>query len=134
MREVETHEGVARLQAGEEDGHVGLCAGVRLHIGVLCIEEFAEAVDGQLLDLVDDFATAVVTGAGVAFRILVGADAAQGFQHLVADKVFGSDELDAFTLALFFLADQIGYLNVLFHIGWCIVFILFAIETNNIQR
>ena len=72
MVEVQTHEGVARIEAGEEDSCVGLCTGVRLHIGILSAEQLADAVDGQLLDLVDDLTAAIVAMARIALGILVG--------------------------------------------------------------
>ena len=115
--EVKAHEGVAGLQAGEEYRHVGLGAGVGLDICIFGVKKLAETVDGQLLDLVDHLAAAIVAGPGIAFRVLVGTYAAKGLKHLFAYEVFGSYELDAFALAILFLADQVGNLNVLFHIG-----------------
>ena len=50
---------VAGLEHGEIDGHVGLAAGVRLDVGVLGAEELLRAVDGELLDDVHVFTTAV---------------------------------------------------------------------------
>ena len=130
--QVEPHEGIARLEAGEEHGHVGLGAGVRLHVGVLGVEKLAQAVDGQLLDLVDDFAATVVTRSGIAFCVFVGTHAAERLQHLFAHEVFRSNEFDAFALPLFFLADQVGNLDVLFHMDGQIV--LFVLYRYNIQR
>ena len=43
---------------------VGLAPGVRLHVGVLGAEELLGAVDGELLDHVDELAAAVVALAG----------------------------------------------------------------------
>ena len=113
--QVEAHKGIAGLQAGEEHSHIGLRTRVRLDIGILCTKELTEAVDGQLFDLVHHFAAAIVAGVGIAFCVFVGADTAQGFQHLLAHEVFGCNQFKAFALAVFFLADQVGNLNVLFH-------------------
>ena len=43
-----------------------------LDVGVLGAEERERAVDGQLLDLVDEAAAAVVAGAGIALGVFVG--------------------------------------------------------------
>ena len=66
------HDAVARLQHGEVDGHVGLRAGVGLHVGVLGPEQLLGAVDGQLLHDVHVLAAAVVAVTGVALGVFVG--------------------------------------------------------------
>ena len=60
VRQVHAEERVARLEEREEHRGVRLRAGVRLHVGVLGAEELLRAVDGELLDLVDELAAAVV--------------------------------------------------------------------------
>ena len=47
MRERHAEHRVARLQTRHEDRHVGLRAGVRLHVGVLRAEELLHALDRQ---------------------------------------------------------------------------------------
>ena len=66
--QVHPQHGVAGLQHGEVDGHVGLRAGVRLHVGVLGAEELLGALDGEFLDDVDVLAAAVVAPARAALR------------------------------------------------------------------
>ena len=105
MSQVESHEGVAGLQTGEQHGGVGLCAGVGLHVSIFGIEELADAVDGQLLYLVDHLAAAVVALARVAFGVFVGQVGTHGLHDLVADKVFTGNQLDASQLALMLLFD-----------------------------
>ena len=87
-------DGVARLQQREVDGHVGLRAGVRLHVGVLGAEELLGAVDGQRLGDVDELAAAVVALAGVALGVLVGQHRAGRLQHGLADEVLRGDQLE----------------------------------------
>ena len=48
--EVESHEGVSRLEYGEKDGHIGLSSRVRLYVGILGAEQFAEQMD-KFMDL-----------------------------------------------------------------------------------
>ena len=70
--EVQAHEGVAGIQAGKEHGGVGLCAGVRLHVGIFGSKEFADTVYCQLLYLVNNLTSTVVAVARISFSILVG--------------------------------------------------------------
>src|SRR5207247_11428923 len=59
VREIHCENFVARLQHREINGHVRLCAAVRLHIHVLASEESLGAIDRQLLGSIDILATAV---------------------------------------------------------------------------
>ncbi|MDT4842831.1 hypothetical protein FQZ97_767460 [compost metagenome] len=104
-------DGVAGVQQGQVDGAVGLGAGVRLDVGVVGAEQLLGAVDGQLLDLVDELATTVVALARIAFGVLVGQHRALGFHHRRAGVVLGGDQLDVLFLALGFLlhgGEQVG--------------------------
>ena len=55
-----------------EGGEVGLRARVRLHVGVVGAEELLQPVDGELLDLVDDLAAAVIPPPRISLGVLVG--------------------------------------------------------------
>ena len=88
LAEVQAHEGVAGAEDRHRDRHVGLGAGVRLHIGPFGAVKRLQPVDGQLFDLVHDLATAVIALAGITFRIFVGADGSHGLEHLVRHIVF----------------------------------------------
>ena len=100
VREVHAHDRVARRQECEEDGHVGLCAGMRLDVGVFRAEELLGAVDGELLDDIDVLAAAVVALARVAFGILIRQHAALRFHHGLGDDVLRGDELEFRALAI----------------------------------
>ena len=113
--EVQSHESVSGAEDGHGDSHVGLGAGVGLDVGVFCVVQGAEAVDGQLLDLVHYLAAAIVALAGISFRVLVGADGAHGFQHLVGHIVLGGDELQPGRLTLLLFLDKVKNLKILFH-------------------
>ena len=97
---------IARLHHGEIHRHVGLRAGVRLHVGVLAAEESASPLAGQLFHAVDEFAAAVVPPARIAFGILVGEDGAGRFEHGGARIVFRSDQLEPRFLAAPFQLDR----------------------------
>ena len=114
--EVHAHEGVAAVEASQEDGHVGLCTAVGLHVGPAGAVELLGALDGDGLALVHYLAAAVVALAGVALGVLVGHDGAHGFHHLVADEVLGGNQLDAFGLTLTLFLDEVEDLCISLHI------------------
>jgi hypothetical protein len=74
MSQIQSHESVSRLEASHEYCHIGLCSGMRLDIGILSLVELAESVDGQLLYLIYDLATSIVSCSRVSLCIFVGAD------------------------------------------------------------
>ncbi len=113
--QVESHEGIAGFEYRHEDGHVGLCAGVGLYVGILGTVEFADAVDGELFHLVHYLAAAVVACTGVALGVFVGEHGAHGLHHFVADEVFRRDQFDAVELTLFFLFDEVEDLIIPVH-------------------
>ena len=94
LGQVKAHKGISGLQAGHDDRHIGLGAGMRLHVGPLCPIDFLDPVDGQLFDLVHHLATAVIALAGIALRILVGTYRAHGLPHILTDIVLRSNEFE----------------------------------------
>ena len=116
MSQVQAHELVAGLEACHEHGHVGLCARVGLDVGILGAEQLLDAVDGQVLGLVDTLAAAIVAVAGIALGIFVGQAAAHGLHHLLAHEVLAGDQLDAVQLALMLFLDDVKQYFVSFHV------------------
>ena len=74
-------------------------AGVRLDVGVLGAEERLGAVAGEVLDLVDDLAAAVVALAGNALGVLVVEPRAERLEHRDRGEVLRGDELERLLLA-----------------------------------
>ena len=72
---------------------------MRLHIRIVGAEQLLGAIDGQLLGLVDEFATTVVTLGRVALGVLVGEYGTLGLHHPRTGVVFRGDELDMLLLA-----------------------------------
>ena len=105
--EVEAHDDVAGRQHRGISRLVGLRTGVRLHVDVLGVEELFGAIASQVFDHVGEFATAVVALGGIAFGVLIGKDAAGGFQNRFRDEVLAGDQLDLRMLPLGFPADRI---------------------------
>ena len=99
LGQIHAHDGVADVQQRKVDGQVGLCAGVRLDVGILRAEQLAGAVNGDLLDLIDVLAAAVITVAGVPFRVLVRQHAAHGRHDGGGNDVLAGDQLNVLALA-----------------------------------
>ena len=112
VRQIESENGVARLQHRREGLHVGLGPGVGLYVGVFRAKEFLGALPRQILHHVGKLAAAVVAFAGIAFGIFVGEDRAHGFEHSFADKVLGGDQFQAFVLAANFVIDGGSHLRI----------------------
>src|SRR5690606_35551166 len=70
------------------------------------------ASDGELLGHVDEFVSAVIALAGIAFRVFVGELRSLRFEHARAGVILGSDELDAVFLALALAFDCAGRLGI----------------------
>jgi hypothetical protein len=98
---------VAGLQQGHEHRLVGLRARVRLDVGVAGAEQLLGPLDGERLDLVDEFAAAVVALARIALGVLVGQDRALGLQHRLGDDVFRCDQFDLVLLTTQLQTDPI---------------------------
>ena len=115
VAEVHTHELVAGLEAGHEHCHVCLGAAVGLHVGPLCSEEFLGTLDGEVLSLVNNLATAVVTLCRVSLGIFVCEARAHGAHHLVTHEVLAGDKFDAATLAQMLTVNDVKDFVVSFH-------------------
>jgi hypothetical protein len=112
VSELERQDRVARIEAGEVDGHVRLRARVRLDIRVVGAEERLGAVDRELLDLVDDLASAVVALARIALRVLVRRHAPDGLEDRGPGEVLGGDQLDLTALPFELAAEKNGDLGI----------------------
>ena len=79
--EAQSEDDITGLQHRLIRGHVRARPGVRLHVGVLCSEQFLHSVDGNRLDLVDDCIASVLVLAWVALAVLVGQHRTRGAHH-----------------------------------------------------
>ena len=92
--EAHAEDGVAGLGEAEENGLVGLAAGVRLDVGEAAIEELLRPLNREVLGDVDELAAAIVAAAGIALGIFVGEDRALRFKHGGRNDVLRGDQLD----------------------------------------
>ena len=95
------------LTQRQVDRHVGLCARVRLHVGVVGAEERLGARDGQRLGDVHELAAAVVALAGIALGVLVREHRAGGLENRAAHEVLRRDQLEALVLPLLLVANRL---------------------------
>ena len=112
MVELHGQHAVAGSQQSHVRGLVGGRAGVGLNIGVFSAKELFGAGDGDLLGDVDEFAAAVVAGAGQSLGVFVGEDGAHRRQHGLADVVLRGDQLNMILLALTLLLDGVEDVGV----------------------
>ena len=97
------------------------------------VEQFLDAIDRQLLDLIHYLAAAVIPLVGQPFRVLVGEGRAHRFENGLRNEVLAGDELESAALALDFTVDQardfrIGLSDVAFRhraardasLWWCL--------------
>ena len=97
--EIEGEDRVTRLDGGHVDRGVGLGAGVWLNIDMLGAEQALEPVAGEILDLVDELAAAVVAVAGIALGVFVREHAADRLHDGGACEVLAGDHLQPLVLA-----------------------------------
>gem|GEM_PF-5871765 len=96
---IHAHEGVAGLQYGKEHSHVGLCAGMRLYVGIITVKQLFGTLDRQGLHNVHALAAAVIALSGIPFSILVGQYAAHCQQDFLGNDVLGCDQLQIAALS-----------------------------------
>ena len=78
---------------------------MRLNVGVFALKQFAGAIDSQLFNFVNIFATAVITLMRIAFSILVGKLGTLSFHYAAAGVIFRSDKFDMIFLTLIFICN-----------------------------
>src|SRR5437660_11445680 len=112
MREVETKYGIAWLQHGRIGFHVGLRSCVGLHISVLGAKEFVCPLACQIFYDICKLTAPVIAFTRISFGVLIREYRAHGFQHRLANEVFGCDQLETFTLAPDLVVDRVRHLRV----------------------
>src|SRR5688500_20382162 len=73
---------------------------MRLHVRMIGAEQLLRSIDGELLDLIDELAPAVVPFSWKPFGVLVGEGRTHGLEHGFGDEVLAGDQLDAVALPL----------------------------------
>ena len=94
-----TQDCVTRLRQRHQHGGVGLCTGVRLHVGVLRAKDFLCTVTCQILHHVSMLAAAVVATPRVPLGVLVSKHRTLCLQHAARHKVLRSNHFQRGALA-----------------------------------
>src|SRR5580704_19649011 len=68
-RERHSEDCVTRLEQRDKHGLIGLRAGMRLDIGKAASEKALGALDRECLGDIDEFASAIISAAGIAFGV-----------------------------------------------------------------
>ena len=93
---------------------------MRLNVSPLSPINRLESVNCQLLNLINDLASAVIAFARISFCILVGADGPHSLKHIIGHIVFRCDKFEPVLLPFSFFTDKIEDLNVLFHKNYAV--------------
>src|SRR5580704_244621 len=104
--QIQTEDRITRLQNGQQESGVGLCAAMWLYVGIFAIEYFFQTIDGELLDLVDDLAATIISPSGITFRVFIGKYRAHRLHNLQGGEIFRSDQFDPMTLTLQLFPDE----------------------------
>ena len=103
--EVESEESVARIENGHRHGHIGLGAGMGLDVRPCSAVQRFQAIDCELLDLVDYFASAIISVAWIAFGIFVSTDRAHRAEDLLTHIIFRRNKFEAAGLTFALILD-----------------------------
>ena len=112
MGQVHAHDRVSRLKHGKVDRHIGLCAGMGLHIGMLCPKELASTIPCQVFHHIHVFTSAVVAVSRVTFSVLIGQRRAHGCHHRRRHEILRCNQLDMCTLPFQFLCNGFCYRRI----------------------
>ena len=74
---------------------------------MLATKQSFRPIDGELLDGIDVFTTAIPALLRITFGVLVRQDAALRFHDRTAGEIFRRDQLDVFALPFLFRADRV---------------------------
>ena len=99
---IHAHYGIPGIQQGKINSHVGLGAGMGLHIGMFGPEQFLCSFNSQAFRYIHALAATVITVGRITFRILIGHDAAHCFHDCNAGVVLRGDHFQVALLAQFF--------------------------------
>ena len=93
-------------------GQIRLGTGVRLHVGMLCSEQFLGSFDRQRLNFIYVLTAAVIASAGITFRVFVGENCAHRSEDRRRHDVLGSYQFNVAFLSVEFSLDRLGNFRV----------------------
>ena len=112
VRKIHAQNGIARLQHGKIHACIGVCAAVRLDVGMIAAEQLLDALARQVFHDVHVLTAAVIALAGQTFGIFIGQVAARRCHHRGGNEIFARDQLDIVPLAVEFLFHRLVHFGV----------------------
>ena len=110
--QIHSHDRVAGLAYGKLNRHIGLSAGMRLHIGILAPKQLFGPFNRQLLYHIHALASAIIPFSRIPFRIFVGERTSHCRHHRPAHPVFRGNQLDMAVLSGLFIHYGLGHLRI----------------------
>ncbi len=114
MGELKAQNGVTRLSESVQHCGAGARTRVGLDVGIGGTKKLFRPLNGEVFGNIDKFAAAVVALSGIPLGVLVGQNAALGFEDGVGNKVLAGDHLEGATLAPQFFVKNVLDLGVNF--------------------
>ena len=99
VRKIHAQDGVARLDDGKVDAHVGLASRVGLDVRVVGAEKGLRPVAGQVFGHVDELTAAVIASTRITLGVLVRENGASSLHHGAGAIVFAGDKLQIVALS-----------------------------------
>ena len=106
MGEVKAEYRITGFQDRQIDGRIGLCPGMRLHVGIFSPKQGLEAFDSYCFNLIYYFTSPIISLAGISLRIFICQARTHRFKDSDRRKVFRGNQLNPFALTVFLLTDQ----------------------------
>ena len=114
MIQVHTHNGIAGFQYRELYCHIRLCTGMRLYVGIITAKQLLGTLDCQILNHIHAFAAAIISLAGITFRIFIGQRTAHSCHNRLTYPVLRSNQFDMTVLTIFLVDNGLCHLGIYF--------------------
>ena len=112
--QVHAHDRITRFQYGKLHCHIRLCSGMGLYIGIITAEQLLGTLDCQIFDDIHALTSAVISLAGITFRIFIGQGTAHSRHDCLAYPVFGSDQFNMTVLTILLVDNGLCHLGINF--------------------
>ena len=112
--QIHAHNRITRFQHGYKNRHIGLGAGVRLHIGIVTAKQLLSPFYGKSLHYVHALTSAVVPLSRIPFRVLVGQHRTHGHHNRLGNDILRRDQLQVPSLAGRLRLNGLAYFRIKF--------------------
>ena len=108
MSQIQAQHSVTGFDECKVNGEVCAGAGVRLNAGVVSAEELLRAFDGDILNDINTFTTAVVAFSGKTFGVFVGQNGSHRSHHCLGNNILRRNQLDVAFLTSVLSFDRVA--------------------------